>query len=131
MHRPVAVVIHFKQSLVDKPVGIPFIFPGTYLGQIDRLPHQATENTRLRQSLPVHLPDPSRRTVGGNDYQRYPTVERLAHRRMEVEQSRTGGTTDHHGSLYMQSQSDGEETGTALVRHRKAFKILTRGESLY
>ena len=131
MHRPVAVVVHFKQGFIDKPVGIPLIFLGTYLGQVDRLPHQATENTRLRQSLPVHLPYPSCRTVGRNDYQRHPPVERLAYRRMEVEQSRTGGATNHHGSLHVQRQSDGEETGTALVRHRKAFKTAARGKSLY
>ena len=79
MHRPVAVVVHFKQGFIDKPVGIPLIFLGTYLGQVDRLPHQATENTRLRQSLPVHLPYPSSRTVGRDDYQGNFLIKSLCH----------------------------------------------------
>ena len=131
MYRPEAMVVQFKQRLIDQTVDIPFVFPATHLWQVHRFLHQPAKCSRLRQRLPVHLPYPGRRPVGRNHHQRHLPVKSLGHSRMEVQQSRPGRAAHSHGMPPLQSQPDGKKARTAFIRHRIALEIIAGREGLH
>ena len=88
---------------------MPFVLFRLYFGQVDGFLHQRAEYAGLGQGLSVHLAYPGCRPVGGDDHQRYLAVIGLGHGGMQVQQGRAGGAAD--------GKSQGEESGTAFVRH--------------
>ena len=88
VHRAAPVMHRREQRFVDQPVAMPLILGAAHLGQVDRHPDQAAEDTRLWQRLPVELPYPGSRPVGRDDQQRHALVVGFRHRRMQVDQRR-------------------------------------------
>ena len=117
MHGSPSVVFGFQQSFVDEAVAMPFVLFRLYFGQADGFLHQRAEYAGLGQGLSVHLSYPGCRSVGGDDHQRYLAVIGLGHGGMQVQQGRAGGAADGSGPVVVQGKSQGEESGTAFVRH--------------
>lgn len=82
-------MVKFHECLIDEAVAVPFVFFTLHFRQVDRFFHQASEYTRLRECLPVHLSDPCGRAVGRNDDKRHLLVECFGYGWVDIEQGCT------------------------------------------
>ena len=131
MYRSFSVMVGFQQGFVYQSVAEPLILVRMNFGKVDGFLDQRPEHLRLRKRLSVHLPYPSSRAVGGDDYQGNFLIKSLRHGRVEIQQGGSRSTAHRNGLAAIQSQAEGEIPRTPLIRHCMANKARVIGQSMH
>ncbi len=92
--------------------------------------NQLSEETGLRDGLPVSLSRPGEGPIGGNCQQRQLLIKGLGYCGTQVECGRTGSAAYRDGAVEGLNDPQGEEAGTSLVDHAVAGEVAVAGKRM-